>query len=89
MSTNALIMRLGGNEVVDLTADDDEDSSGQEVGVDHPLELGGRKPQAGLHVGETSHDRSGVVADRQHREAAGDQHRPELALCLRRGGRHH
>ncbi|KAI5927963.1 hypothetical protein F4810DRAFT_705859 [Camillea tinctor] len=33
MSTNALTMRLGGNEVVDLTADDDEDTFSTQRGV--------------------------------------------------------
>jgi hypothetical protein len=44
-------------------AEQDEDGSGQQVGVDHPLDCRGIKLQVASHGRQRRHDSRAVVAD--------------------------
>ena len=57
-----------------LAAQNDEDGGGQQIGVHRPFHRGGTEREASRHLRQRGHDGRAVLADRQHRQATGDQH---------------
>ena len=80
----------GAEPVRRLAAENDEYRGSEQVGVDDPFHLRRAELQAVRHRRQSRHDGRAVVADSEHRKAAGDQNRREFAhharvrrLCFR------
>jgi hypothetical protein len=70
-----------------LAAQNDENGGGQQIGVHRPFHHGGTEREAARHLRQRSHDGRAVLADREHRQATGDQHQAgitwhELSECM-------
>ena len=57
-----------------LAAQNDEDGGGKQIGVHRPFHRRGTELEASRHLRQRGHDGRAVLADRQHRQATGDQH---------------
>jgi hypothetical protein len=80
----------GAETVRGVAAENDEYRGREQVGVDDPFNLRHAEVQAVRHRRQSRHDGRAVVADGEHRKAAGDQNRREIAhrarvhrLCFR------
>ena len=62
-----------------LAAQNDEYGGGEQVGVDDPFHRRRAQAQLARHRRQRGHDRRAVFADRQHRQATGDQHEAGIA----------
>jgi hypothetical protein len=80
----------GAEPIRRFAAENDEYRGSEQVGVDDPFHLRRAELQAVSHRRQSRHDGRAVVADSEHRKAAGDQNRREFAhharvrrLCFR------
>ena len=65
-----------------LAAQNDEDGGGKQVGVHRPFHRRGTELEASRHLRQRGHDGRAVFADRQHRQATGDQHQGGITRHL-------